>query len=179
MAAKHPKQRALATEYGATQVIAPATSSAASAGLPAPCGSIPSTARPTCSAGSTSTLECSGVGDSMRRFGSPVPAAASCSAGLPTTSPDLTALWFRELSLVGAYAADPIDMTAALDLAAASPAVLDALVGARYPLERWRDALDHALVGGPARHRPGRLRTARALEIQRQQGSTSTGRIHS
>ncbi len=81
--------------------------------------------------------------------------------------PDLTSLWFRELSLVGAYAADPADMTAALELAAASPQ-LDALVGARYPLERWRDALDHALSAG-------RLGTGRVVfELP-----DSTGRIRS
>jgi threonine dehydrogenase-like Zn-dependent dehydrogenase len=71
-------------------------------------------------------------------------------SGLPTSSPDLTPLWFRELSLVGAYAAGPSDFTTALELAAdaTTAGLLREVLGATYPLTRWRDALDHALAAG-------------------------------
>ena len=106
VAAKYPKQRALATAFGATQVIAPASWSVGSGGPPGRCGSTRSTARRTCSAGSTSPSSALAAG-SMPRCGSPAPAAGSCCPGCRPSSPDLTALWFRELSLVGAYAAEP------------------------------------------------------------------------
>jgi hypothetical protein len=59
-------------------------------------------------------------------------------------------------------------MTTALEIAAGNPQ-LDELVGARYPLERWRDALDHALSAG-------RLGTGRVVfELP----TSSTGRTRS
>jgi threonine dehydrogenase-like Zn-dependent dehydrogenase len=95
------------------------------------------------------TLECAGGGldTALRvtRAGGRV-----VLSGLPTASPDLTPLWFRELSLVGAYAAAADDVTAAIELAS-DPGVaslLGELTGAVYPLSRWRDALDHALSAG-------------------------------
>jgi threonine dehydrogenase-like Zn-dependent dehydrogenase len=76
-------------------------------------------------------------------------------SGMPTGGADLTPLWFRELELVGAYATgdgravdgDPRhDFDLALDIAVKAP--LDSVVGAVYPLERWREALDHAFGAG-------------------------------
>jgi threonine dehydrogenase-like Zn-dependent dehydrogenase len=76
-------------------------------------------------------------------------------SGIPGPGADLTPLWFRELELVGAYTAgtERIDgeerrtFDLAVELAAGLP-ILEQLVGATYPLERWRDALDHALGAG-------------------------------
>lgn len=72
-------------------------------------------------------------------------------SGVPTGAPDLTPLWYRELELVGAYASSADharghDLDAALELVAQSP--LDGVVGGRYPLSRWREALDHAYAAG-------------------------------
>jgi threonine dehydrogenase-like Zn-dependent dehydrogenase len=74
--------------------------------------------------------------------------------GIPAGGADLTPVWYRELEVVGAYtsgmerangeARSAFDL--ALQLAADAP--LDGLVGATYPLARWRDALDHALGAG-------------------------------
>jgi threonine dehydrogenase-like Zn-dependent dehydrogenase len=166
VAAKHPKQRALAAAYGATQVIAPAELVGGVRRATRALRLDPEHGSPYLLGGVDVTLECSGSGlDAalrVTRAGGRV-----ILSGLPTSAPDLTALWFRELSLIGAYAADPADMTAALELAAASPG-LDELVGGRYPLERWRDALDHALSAG-------RLGTGRVVfELP-----TSSGRIRS
>ncbi len=75
-------------------------------------------------------------------------------AGIPVQGPDLTPLWFRELELVGAYTGgvETLDgdrrhaFDIAIDLARANP--IDGIVGATYPLSRWREALDHALASG-------------------------------
>ncbi|HEX2029275.1 MAG TPA: hypothetical protein VHF25_14870, partial [Nitriliruptorales bacterium] len=75
-------------------------------------------------------------------------------AGLPAGSADLSPVWFRELELVGAYSAGHEDVQgrrrAAFDVALelAGDAPLDGVVGATYPLSRWREALDHALAAG-------------------------------
>jgi threonine dehydrogenase-like Zn-dependent dehydrogenase len=167
VAAKHPKQKELASAYGASQVIA---ANELEGGVRRATRALrldPEHGRPYLLGGVDVTLECSGAGlDAalrVTRAGGRV-----VLSGLPTSSPDLTSLWFRELSLVGAYAANPVDMSTAIDIATASPQ-LDALVGGRYPLERWRDALDHALSAG-------RLGTGRVVF---QLPAGSTGRISS
>lgn len=167
VAAKYPKQRSLAAAYGASQVIAPGELVGGVRRATRALRLDPEHGSPYLLGGVDVTLECSGGGldTALRvtRAGGRV-----VLSGLPTSSPDLTALWFRELSLVGAYAADPTDMTTALELAGSSPQ-LDGLVGARYPLERWRDALDHALSAG-------RLGTGRVVfELP----TSSTGRTRS
>ena len=75
------------------------------------------------------------------------------ASGMPSGSVDLTPLWYRELSLVGAYASDSggpdgarADFTEAVELAAAAP--LDDWVEPAYPLGRWREALGHAADAG-------------------------------
>jgi threonine dehydrogenase-like Zn-dependent dehydrogenase len=74
--------------------------------------------------------------------------------GMPSGGADLAPAWFRELEVLGAYAtgtevtaqgvASSFDL--ALELSAEVP--LEDLVGAVYPLARWREALDHALSAG-------------------------------
>jgi threonine dehydrogenase-like Zn-dependent dehydrogenase len=78
-------------------------------------------------------------------------------SGMPGSGADLTPLWFRELELVGAYTTgmervpgeeEPRHSFAlALELATQLP-MLEDLVGATYPLDRWRDAIDHAMSAG-------------------------------
>jgi threonine dehydrogenase-like Zn-dependent dehydrogenase len=65
--------------------------------------------------------------------------------GLPSAGVDLAPLWFRELELVGAYAASA-GFADALVLARQGPLLPD-LLSAVYPLSGWRDAIDHALDG--------------------------------
>jgi threonine dehydrogenase-like Zn-dependent dehydrogenase len=81
------------------------------------------------------------------RAGGTVIASGTSSGGV-----DLTPLWYRELHLVGAYAsavgeeASRGDFPEAIALAGSAP--LDGYVDTKYPLERWRDALDHAAAAG-------------------------------
>jgi threonine dehydrogenase-like Zn-dependent dehydrogenase len=67
-------------------------------------------------------------------------------AGVPGEGIDLTPAWFRELDVSGAYASAGDAFEVAMSLAAAAP--LDGLLGVAYPLDRWREALDHANDAG-------------------------------
>jgi threonine dehydrogenase-like Zn-dependent dehydrogenase len=65
-------------------------------------------------------------------------------SGMPARA-DLTPAWFRELELIGSYSGagafeDSIEL--------AQSAELGQLVGAEYPLDRWREAIDHAMSAG-------------------------------
>jgi threonine dehydrogenase-like Zn-dependent dehydrogenase len=77
-------------------------------------------------------------------------------SGIPGGGADLTPLWFRELELAGAYTSGVEDLgkgvtrptfEMAIELASNLP-MLEELVGATYPLDRWREALDHAMGAG-------------------------------
>jgi threonine dehydrogenase-like Zn-dependent dehydrogenase len=76
-------------------------------------------------------------------------------SGIPGPGADLTPVWFRELELAGAYTsgtehvgdADRSTFDMAIELASGLPMLAD-MVGATYPLDRWRDAIDHALGAG-------------------------------
>jgi threonine dehydrogenase-like Zn-dependent dehydrogenase len=70
------------------------------------------------------------------------------ASGMPAGGVDLTPLWYRELQLIGAYASHSqrCDFETAIRLAG-SP-VLEGYVDTRYPLGRWREALNHAANAG-------------------------------
>jgi threonine dehydrogenase-like Zn-dependent dehydrogenase len=82
------------------------------------------------------------------------------ASGMPAGGVDLTPLWYRELQLVGAYASaaggrnevDPVPASGRGDfpeaIALAQSASLDGYVDTKYPLQRWRDALEHATAAG-------------------------------
>jgi threonine dehydrogenase-like Zn-dependent dehydrogenase len=61
-------------------------------------------------------------------------------------SVDLTSLWHREVNLKGAYAYTSDDFTKAFELVEARN--LERLVSATYPLDRYRDAIEHAANAG-------------------------------
>lgn len=76
-------------------------------------------------------------------------------SGIPGPGADLTPVWFRELELAGAYTSgtervgdvDRLTMEMAIELASGLPMLAD-MVGATYPLDRWHEAVDHALGAG-------------------------------
>ena len=76
-------------------------------------------------------------------------------SGIPGPGADLTPVWFRELELAGSYTsgtervgdADRNTFDLAIELASGLPMLAD-MVGATYPLDRWREAIDHALGAG-------------------------------
>lgn len=79
--------------------------------------------------------------------------------GMPPADVDLTPAWFRELTVIGAYAScHPAgrrdrpgpdrrgDFGDAMALAGRAP--LDGFVDATYPLSQWREAIGHAVAAG-------------------------------
>jgi threonine dehydrogenase-like Zn-dependent dehydrogenase len=153
--AKHGRQRDLAVQLGATEVVDPAEAVPALRRSTRAYRLSPERGRPYLLGGVDVALDCVGSRSSLdlalrtTRAGGRV-----VLAGMPATGADLSPVWFRELEVTGAYATgteltedgprSTFDL--ALDLAADAP--LDGMVGAVYPLARWREALDHAFASG-------------------------------
>jgi threonine dehydrogenase-like Zn-dependent dehydrogenase len=148
VAAKHPEQRTLAQRLGATVVAAPEEVGRA-------------VRRATRSLGVGSHLtngadvvvDCVGSAESLAESLSVVrPKGRVVLVGMPgRVSIDLTPLWHREIELLGAYAygverGGPRTFALAMDLVA--EADLGRLVSARYPLERYTEAIEHAATAG-------------------------------
>jgi threonine dehydrogenase-like Zn-dependent dehydrogenase len=152
--AKHPRQHELATAFGATTVTSPDRTVAALRRSSRAFRVQPERGAPFLLGGADVALECAGGSASLDLALRSVRAGGRVVlAGLPAGGADLSPVWFRELELVGAYAsgAEPLEgrphtFNLAMDLAAEAP--LDGMVGATYPLTRWREALDHAFAAG-------------------------------
>jgi len=163
-AAKHPEQRRWARELGADEVVDPdgvaravrrhTRSMAAGRVL---------------TGGADVVIDCVGSADSLATAVAVVrPRGRVVLAGMPgVVRLDLTPLWHREVQLVGAYAygiehgaapgssssASPgpggiLPRTFHLALDLVGEAGLGRLVGARYPLDRFTEALAHAAEAG-------------------------------
>ena len=103
-------------------------------------------------------LDCVGSAESIEEALSVVrPRGRVILVGMPGTARlDLTPLWHREISLTGAYAygresaggngSRPRTFELAFDLVV--QAGLERLVSARYPLERFHDAVERAGSAG-------------------------------
>jgi threonine dehydrogenase-like Zn-dependent dehydrogenase len=145
--AKHPEQRRLARELGATFVVEP--------------GEVRRAVRRATGSwildqgqltgGADVVWDCVGSSDSIAEaLAVAAPGATVVLAGMPGhVGVDLTGLWQREIRLAGAYAYGPEPAAGgrhsfdlAMDLV--ERAGLDRLVSAGYPLERYADAIDHA-----------------------------------
>jgi threonine dehydrogenase-like Zn-dependent dehydrogenase len=153
--AKHSRQAELARSLGATEVVGPREAVPALRRATRALRLSPERGRPFLIGGVDVAFDCVGSRSSLElalrttRAGGRV-----VMAGMPEAGADLSPVWFRELELTGAYAAGT-EMTErgvassfdlAIDLAAEAP--LEGMVGAVYPLSRWREALDHALSAG-------------------------------
>jgi threonine dehydrogenase-like Zn-dependent dehydrogenase len=160
--AKHGRQEQLARAFGASDVAAPdeamravrrATRAlrVAPQGLPGPASRMSGATEMLLggvdvaidAVGSTSSLDT--VLRSTKAGGRVV------LSGMPSSA-DLSPAWFRELEVAGTYASAGDAFEVALQIAGEAP--LDDVVGGRYPLHRWREALDHA-------HSAGRLGTVK------------------
>jgi threonine dehydrogenase-like Zn-dependent dehydrogenase len=153
--AKHAAQRALAERLGASVVVAAPEAVNAVRRASHAMRLEPERGEPFLLGGSDVAIECSGSASGLdlalrtTRAGGRVVLSAIPAAGV-----DLTPAWFRELEVVGAYTAGtevlpdgPMPtFDLAIDVAARAP--IDGIVGARYPLARWREAIDHALAAG-------------------------------
>lgn len=143
--AKHGVQASFAREFGATDVIAPDAALGMVRRLTGAFRLHPERSSAFLlggvdvafdAAGSASTLDLALKATKAR--------GTVVLAGMPPKA-DLTPAWFRELSVVGAYSGAG-SFADAITLAVQHR--IGRLVGATYSLERWRDAIDHALSAG-------------------------------
>ncbi|HVE45424.1 MAG TPA: zinc-binding dehydrogenase [Acidimicrobiales bacterium] len=142
--AKHPEQRRLAVELGAGAVAAPSEVRRA---VRRQTRSLAMDGRLT--GGADIVIDCVGSESSLADALAVVrPRGTVVLVGMPgPVNVDLTPLWQREIRLVGSYAYRHSTFATAFELVAS--AKLERLVSAVYPLEEWRDALDHAVHSGP------------------------------
>jgi threonine dehydrogenase-like Zn-dependent dehydrogenase len=143
--AKHARQAELAKRYGATDVVSPSDAVGAVRRATRAFRLHPERSSPFLLGGVDVSFESVGSKDGLDLALRATRAQGRVVlSGMPARA-DLTPAWFRELELVGAYSgagafADAIQL--------AQSAELGALVGASYPLDRWREAIDHALSAG-------------------------------
>lgn len=144
-AAKHAHQKLLAREVGpaATTVVEPhdleravrrRTASLAAGGQ--------------LTGGAETVFDCVGSDESLAQALRIVaPGGTVVLVGMPgPTSVDLTPLWHREVALKGSYAYTIDDFTVACQIVRLKH--LARLVSATYPLDRYREAVDHAAHAG-------------------------------
>lgn len=144
VAAKHPAQRELARDLGASQVVAPNELARA---VRARTRSMVIGDQLT--GGAHTVVDCVGSDDSLEQALSIVaPGGEVVLLGMPGghSTVDLTSLWHRESALRGCYAYTPEDFADATALVASAD--LGRLVSATYPLARYREAIDHAANAG-------------------------------
>lgn len=145
--AKYPKQAALAHDLGATAVVGPAEITRSVRRNSHAVVLKPERGTSFLMGGADIVIECagssSGLDSALRitRAGGRI-----VLAGLPAGGADLTPLWFRELSLEGAYSGGPDAFRTALTLAA-DPR-LAALPTSFHPLRHYREALEEAANAG-------------------------------
>ncbi|MFN2613418.1 MAG: zinc-binding dehydrogenase [Actinomycetota bacterium] len=143
--AKHAKQVDLAKRFGATDVVEPSDAMAAVRRATRAFRLHPERSSPYLLGGVDVAFECVGSKDGLDlAVRATRPRGRVIVSGMPERI-DLSPVWFRELELVGAYSGAGSFGTA---VELASDARLGELVGATYPLSRWREAIDHAMSSG-------------------------------
>jgi threonine dehydrogenase-like Zn-dependent dehydrogenase len=153
--AKHGTQREWAAAFGATEVVEPKEATNSIRRSSHAMKLRPERGAPFLLGGADVAIDCVGSRSSLDLALRSVKAGGRVVvSGIPVGGADLTPLWFRELELVGAYTGgiervggEPrhaFDL--AIEIAAANP--VEGVVGATYPLRRWREALDHAFGAG-------------------------------
>src|SRR6266480_4029276 len=157
VAAKHREQRAAATMAGADEVIRPEHAVKAVRRHGHAVKLTPERGMEFLLGGVDAALECVGSRSALDLALRTTKAGGRVVlSGIPAPGADLTPLWFRELELVGAYTSGTETLPdgtrePTFDLAIRSSEglpILERLVGATYPLDRWRDAIDHAMSAG-------------------------------
>lgn len=162
--AKHAHQRSRAKDLEATALIDPGRGVRALRRVTTARMHVPEQGSGFLLGGVDMAFECTGTPSGLNTALRLVRAGGTVVlSGMPAGAVDLTPLWYRELRLIGAYAsrsgpesgsqqpphpgtAEGADFATALRLAG-SP-VLDGYVDTRYPLGRWREALNHAVNAG-------------------------------
>jgi threonine dehydrogenase-like Zn-dependent dehydrogenase len=159
--AKHERQREEALRLGADEVVHPKETYAT---LPEMLGTEaikPELGKPVVLGGAEKVLECVGAPGTMEdALRLTKPGGEVSLVGMPgaRSSLDLTALWHKELNFTGAYAYGVEEYrgkrTNSFDLAMeiAPQIKLETMVGPRFGLERYREAIAAARSSGRAGH---------------------------
>lgn len=155
--ARHPIQRDLASELGADEIVEEAELGRAARRLTGSLALGKRTASPARLTGGVDVVfDCVGSSQSISEALSVVrPGGRIVLVGMPgSVRLDLAPLWHREISLIGAYAYGVEDVdgkkvsTFSLAFDLVEHANLARLVSARYPLERYEEAVKHAASAG-------------------------------
>jgi threonine dehydrogenase-like Zn-dependent dehydrogenase len=161
--AKHPLQRDLAEQLGASSVVEPAELDrlvrARTGSMRLDNGQL--------GGGVPNVVDCVGspesIGQALRIT---APGGTIHAVGMPgVTTVDLTPLWQREVALRGAYAYQRTDFDVAIELV--RDLDLGRLVSATYPLRRYEDAIAHAASAGSR----GAVKIAFDLRSERERDS--------
>jgi threonine dehydrogenase-like Zn-dependent dehydrogenase len=170
--AKHPAQRTLARDLGADQVAEPSEILRAARRVSGSLAVTTSGGRIERLAGGVDIVfDCVGSADSLEQsLAATRPGGTIVLVGMPgSVKVDLAPLWQREVTLRGAYAYG-VETTAegdrsTFDLAfeLVATARLERLVSAKYPLDRYEEAVAHAAAAG----RRGAVKIAFDLRRQR------------
>lgn len=157
--AKHPDQQRLARQLGADVVVEP---DAAARAVRSATRSLQAGDQLT--SGSDVVVDCVGSEDSLAQALRVVaPGGTVALVGMPgRVSVDLTSLWHREVSLRGTYAYTADDVRLAFDVV--QDLGLERLVSALYPLDRYREAIEHAANAG----RRGAVKVAFDLRAEKE-----------
>jgi threonine dehydrogenase-like Zn-dependent dehydrogenase len=155
--AKHANQRRLARDLGADQVVKPDEHKRAARRVSGSLALESDTGRiERLTGGVDLVVDCVGSSSSLEQCLEVVrPGGRILLVGMPgVVRVDLAPLWQREIELRGAYAYGSEDRpegprsTFQLALELVRDARLERLVSARYPLERYEDAVAHAATAG-------------------------------
>lgn len=157
VAAKHQRQRAAASMAGADDVVRPEHAVKAVRRSDHAVKLTPERGMEFLLGGVDVAIECTGSPSALDLALRTTKAGGRVVvSGIPGRGADLTPVWFRELDLVGAYTSGLEDLGGgttrptfelAIELAS-NLTILEQLVGSTYPLNRWRDAIDHAMAAG-------------------------------
>lgn len=152
--AKHARQRELAKAFGATDVISPDEAAARVRRNTRAFRLAPERGQEFLLGGVDVAIDAVGSKSSLDTVFRVTRAGGRVLlSGMPASGADLSPVWFRELQVTGTYASTGAEAFGkAFELAASAP--LDGVLGGKYPLYRWREALDHA-------HSAGRLGTVK------------------
>lgn len=154
--AKHPHQRELALELGATEVVAPGEVLRRIRRSTGAFQLKPEYSSPYLLGGVDVAVDAVGSKQSLETSLQATRAGGRVVlSGMPAPA-DLSAAWFRELEVVGTYASAHAEgaFAKATELVAHDAVARLSKSVASYPLHRWREALDHA-------HSTGRLGTVK------------------
>lgn len=162
--AKHPEQRRFASELGADIVVEPKETRRA---VRRATGSLE--VGSALAGGADVVIDCVGTQSSVTEDLAVVrPGGVVVLVGMPSTvTVDLTPLWHRQVNLRGSYAygTEPGGRrTFEMAFELVAEARLGRLVSALYPLDRYREAIDHAANAG----RRGAIKVAFDLRGEKQ-----------